>query len=69
LRAAAKIGIVNRIVGMEESIKNAEITIQRDRTEEEIRALAARTHGGNYRVIRVSFTGPCGPRGIVYGTT
>lgn len=48
LSAAARKGVVTRMDRMEAAMETAEITIRRGLTEEQIRDLAIKTHGGNY---------------------
>jgi hypothetical protein len=47
-KAAAQKAIGTRISRMEEAMESVEVTIQRGWTDEQIRELAVRTHGGNF---------------------
>jgi hypothetical protein len=47
-RAAAQRAVATRTSRMQENMETAELTIQRGWTDEHIRKLAVRTHGGNY---------------------
>jgi len=47
-KAAARSAVTTRISRMQESMETSELIIQRGWTDEQIYALAVRTHGGNY---------------------